>query len=104
MPSLTGRLADLGVAQQLLQLDDAALLLALLLAGGVVAAVLLEVALLAAVVDLLGHRRPVGDQLVQLAREAVVGLLGQPGDGGVVGGGHVVLLQWIIGEGTKRRT
>ena len=81
VPSFAGRLADLGGAQHRLQLGDAALLLALLLAGRVVAAVLLEVALLAAVVDLLGHRGPVVDERLQLAGKAVVGLLGQPGGG-----------------------
>ena len=82
------RVADLGRAQQLLQLHDPALLLALLLAGGVVAAVLLEIALFAPVVDLLGHGRAVVDQSLQLVRQPVVGVLGQPGDGGVVGRGH----------------
>ena len=59
--------ADLGGAQQLLELADPGLLLALLLAGGVVAAVLLEVALLAAGVDLGSDDGTVRDQLVQLA-------------------------------------
>ena len=75
------RLADLGGAQQLLQVADARLLLALLLAGGVVAAVLPEVALLAAGVDLGGDDRAVGDQLVELGLQPVVRVLGQPGGG-----------------------
>ena len=71
--------ADLGGAQQFLELPDPGLLLALLLAGGVVAAVLLEVALLASGVDLRGDDGAVRDQLVELVLEPVVGLLGQPG-------------------------
>src|SRR6185437_5961940 len=71
--------ADLGGAQQLLELADAGLLLALFLACGVVATVLLEVALLASGVDLRGDDGAIRDQLVELVLEPVVGLLGQPG-------------------------
>ena len=67
-----------GLAQQVGQLADAGLLLALLVLGRVVAAVLLEVALFAAGVDLRGHRRAAGHQLVELGLQPVVGFLGQP--------------------------
>ena len=66
MPSSGGRDADLGAAQQLLQLADPGLLLGLLVAGGVVAAVLLEIALFAAGVDLGGDDRALRDELVEL--------------------------------------
>ena len=88
------RLADPRLAQQVGELTDAGLLLALLVLGGVVAAVLLEVALLAAGVDLRGHRRAAGHQLVELGLQPVVGFLGQP-DALVLlvsGGGHVGVL------------
>src|SRR4051794_34426437 len=42
----------------------------------------------AAVVDLLRHDRTVGDEPLQFLRQAVVGLLSEPGDFGVVGRGH----------------
>jgi len=74
-----GRLADLGRAEQLLELPDPGLLLALFLSGGVVAAVLPEVPLFTPGVDLCGDDRPSGDQLVELRLQPVVGLLGQPG-------------------------
>ena len=72
---------DPRVLEQVLELAHAGLVLALLLAGCVVAAVLLEVTLVAggrnAVLDLLaGRTLTVGE----LRHEAVVGLLGQPGD------------------------
>ena len=61
---LGGRLADLGVGQQVVDGPDAGLLLALLLTRGVVAGVLLEVALLAPLVDLGGDDRTVGDRTI----------------------------------------
>ena len=71
-----GRVADLGLTQEFLQVEDPALLLALLLAGGVVAAVLAEVTLLTAGVDLGGNGRPGCDQLVELGLQPVVSVLG----------------------------
>ena len=50
-----GRLDDLGVLEDRLELADAALHVALLVLGGVVVAVLGEVAELAGPLDLLGH-------------------------------------------------
>lgn len=77
-------LADLGVGQQVVDGADPRLLLTLLLARGVVAGVLLEVALLAPFVDLGGDDRTVRDQRLLLGHEAVVRVLGQPVDLGVV--------------------
>jgi hypothetical protein len=74
-----GGLAHGRVAQQLGELADAGLDLALLVLGGVVAAVLLQVALFASGLDLLrdvGARRAA--ELLELRRQAVVGLLRQP--------------------------
>ena len=74
-----GRCADLGVAQQLVQLADPRLHLALLVLGRVIAAVLLEVALGAGRGD---PRRDLGTTLAgevqELGIQAVVGVLGQP--------------------------
>src|SRR5689334_16130160 len=69
-------LADLGEAEQILQLADTGFLLALLIAGRVVAAVLAEVALFAAVVDLRGDDRAVRDQLVEFGLQALECLFG----------------------------
>src|SRR5690606_21967632 len=67
---LGGRLADLGVGQQVVDRPDAGLFLALLLTRGVVAGVLLEIALFAPLVDLGGDDRTVGDQRLLLGHEA----------------------------------
>ena len=78
-------LADLGAQQHRLELLDLALELALLLAGGVVAAVLLEVALVAGGADPRHDLLAAGTlDLLELGRELVVGVLGQP-DGGLLG-------------------
>ena len=78
---LAGASPTLRVLEELAQLADAGLLLALLLLGGVVAAVLAQVALLAGLLDLardLGTA--LAGEMIELRLEAVVGLLGQPGD------------------------
>ena len=69
---LLGRLADLRVVQQVLQLADAGFLLTLLVAGGVVPAVLAQVALFAAVVDLRGDDGTIRDLVVELGLESVM--------------------------------
>ena len=105
--TVVGAVADPRLAQQVGQLADAGLLLALLVLGGVVAAVLLEVALFAAGVDLRGHRRAAGHQLVELGLQPVVGFLGQP-DALVLlvsGGGHegvLLRLGWPSPDGERR--
>src|SRR4029077_19805774 len=68
----------------------------------VVAAVLAQVALLAAVVDLRSDDRSIGDQLIELGIQAVVCLLGQPGDLGV---GHVVALpSWLLSRSSRKKS
>ncbi|CFE43634.1 Uncharacterised protein [Mycobacterium tuberculosis] len=69
---MLGCLANLCVAEQVLQLANAGLLLALLLAGGVVSAVLAQVAFFAAVVDFGGDDRAIRNQLVELCFESVM--------------------------------
>ena len=74
-----GRCADLGLAQQLVQLADPRLHLSLLVLGGVVAAVLLEVALGAGGGDARGDLgTALAGEMEELGIEAVVGILGQP--------------------------
>src|SRR5436190_19793608 len=83
------RLANLRLAEQLLQLTDACLRLALLLLGSVVAAVLLEISLFPRRLDPLddlGAAR--AGEVVELALQPVVRLLGEPGDDGLAGLGH----------------
>src|SRR5699024_12458904 len=96
---LGGRLADLGIGQQVVDGPDAGLLLALLLTRGVVAGVLLEVALLAPLVDLERDRGTIGDQRLLLRREALERFLGQPGDLRVVSHGA---LQSVCGTRPHR--
>src|SRR5690606_25715840 len=76
-----GRLAHLGVLEELGELAHAELLLALLLLGRVVPAVLAQVALLTRGGDLRSDLRARGTSKVRkLVLELVVRLLGQPGD------------------------
>src|SRR5579875_1807089 len=83
------RLADPRVLQDLLDLEDPALVLALLLLGGVITAVLTKIALLASRLNPLCDLDPQWSRaLVQFGLEAVVRLLGQPGDASVAGLGH----------------
>ena len=84
-PDDSGRLADLRAAEQLGELADARLLLALLVFRGVVAAVLLEVALFTRGLDALGDLLATARrELLELGGESIEGLLGEPGDGGVL--------------------
>ena len=78
--AVVGRLADLGVLQGLLELDDARLVEPRLLAGGVVAGVLPQVTLLAGRLHALGDLLALGRLAVlELGGQPVVGLLGEPG-------------------------
>src|SRR5690606_18968765 len=77
--AVVGRRADDRSAQQRGQRTDAGLDLALLLLGRVVAAVLLEVALFASRLDALRDLRPaLAGELLELCRQTVVCLLGEP--------------------------
>ena len=79
-------LAHRGGLEQVLERADAGLLLALLVLGGVVAAVLLEVALFARGLDALGDLLAAGRrEVLELGGEAVVGILGEEGHGGIAG-------------------
>jgi len=74
--AVVGRLADLGVLQGLLELDDARLIEPRLLAGRVIAGVLPQVTLLAGRFNALGDLLALGRLAVlELGGQAVVGLL-----------------------------
>src|SRR4029078_12045758 len=80
--------ADLGVLEQLTQLQSAGVHLALLLLGGGVAAFLAQVRLFARGLDLLGDLDLVRTlEIVKLGLQPVIRFLGEPGDV-VTGLGH----------------
>src|SRR5690606_5177457 len=91
-PAVLRRYPDPRVVQQVLELPDPGFLLALVLAGCLVRLVLPEVALLAAVADVLGDDGPVRDQLLQLLLEPVIGALRKPGRFGLAHGLHLSLV------------
>ena len=83
------RLADPGVLQNVLELEDPAFLLALLLLGRVVTAVLAQVSLVAGSLDLFRDiDAPLHREIVELGLKPVVRLLGKPGDAFIARLGH----------------
>src|SRR5690606_11147651 len=101
-PAVLRRYPDPRVVQKGLELPDPGFLLALVLAGCLVRLVLPEVALLAAVADVLGDDGPVRDQLLQLLLGPVIGALRKPGRFGLAHGLHVSLVgRGKVGTGAR---